>query len=485
MKLFKNFLSLAGAEVFSKLLTFAAFAYLARTLGVSDFGYIEFAGAVLMCASLIVDQGFSPYGAREIAKTPEKTGRLAAEVITVRAVLAAAGYLAIVLFALLMDRGPVMMRLLLVYGLSLWAMPLMLQWVFQGHERMDLVAAVQVIRQTIFAATVFVFLRRSDQILMVAWAEVAGVTSAALFSFWMYRRHFGASTRIRPAVSARLFREGVPIGLSQMFWVVKMFGGTLILGLIASAQEVGVFAGAQRILVALHTFVWLYYFNLLPSMSRSWQLGDGSFSRLIERSMHGVVWVGVTAGLAWVLFANDVMLFVYGPEFGSGGGVLALMAGVCVMAFINGHYRFGLIAAGYQSTEMLITALGAVVALVLIPIGYFSWGLNGAALGLVVTETVIWLGAWLSCYRLLGLKGHENLLARPLIAVLLASGIWWLPLESARARAALSLLLLVMVALFLDPTVRERLRELVTLRRNWSARRLSEGLAKAQDGIKA
>jgi PST family polysaccharide transporter len=485
LNLIKNFLSLAGAEVFSKLLTFAAFAYLARTLGVSDFGYIEFAGAVLMCASLIVDQGFSPYGAREIAKAPEQTGRLAAEVVTVRIMLAAGGYLAIVLFALLIDRGPVMMRLLLVYGLSLWAMPLMLQWVFQGHERMDLVAAVQVIRQTIFAATVFTFLRRADQILMVAWAEVAGVTTAALFSLWMYRRHFRGSARIRPAVSARLFREGVPIGLSQMFWVVKMFGGTLILGMIASAPQVGFFAGAQRILVALHTFVWLYYFNLFPSMSRSWQLGDGSFSRLIARSMHGVAWVSVAAGLAWVLLANDVMLFVYGQKFASGGGVLALMSGVCVMAFINGHYRFGLIAAGYQSTEMLITALGAVVALVLIPFGYFSWGLNGAALGLVVTETVIWLSSWLSSRRLLALKGHAKLLVRPLIAVALASGVWWLPLASAKARVVLSLLALLMLALFFDPTVRERLRELLTLRRSWSERRLSEGLAKAQDGIKA
>jgi membrane protein implicated in regulation of membrane protease activity len=111
--------------------------------------------------------------------------------------------------------------------------------------------------------------------------------------------------------------------------------------------------------------------------------------------------------------------------------------------------------------------------------------LNGAALGLVVTETVIWLSSWLSSRRLLALKGHAKLLVRPLIAVALASGVWWLPLTSAKARVVLSLLALLMLALFFDPTVRERLRELSTLRRSWSERQLSEGLAKAQDGIKA
>ena len=54
-----------------------------------------------------------------------------------------------------------------------------------------------------------------------------------------------------------------------------MFGSTLIIGLVATAEDTGYFAGAMRILIALHTFVWLYYFNLLPSLSRSWAAGHG------------------------------------------------------------------------------------------------------------------------------------------------------------------------------------------------------------------
>ena len=49
MKLLKNFLSLAGAEMAAKGLTFAAFAYLARVAGPDGFGYIEFAGAAVLC----------------------------------------------------------------------------------------------------------------------------------------------------------------------------------------------------------------------------------------------------------------------------------------------------------------------------------------------------------------------------------------------------------------------------------------------------
>ena len=464
MRLLKHFLSLAGAEVCSKLVTFAAFAYLARRLGANTYGYIEFAGAVLMCASLIVDQGFSAFGAREIAKTPQQTGRLTSEIVSARVVLALGGYLAIAMFALLVDRGPILTRLLLIYGLSLWGSPLLLQWVFQGHERMHLVAFSQILRQTIFAAMVFVFVRGPEQVLMVAWAEVAAVSTTAAFCVLMYRRHFRNETVARPSMSGRSFREGLPIGLSQMFWVVKMFGGTLLLGLIASPQNVGFFAGAQRILVALHAFVWLYYFNLLPSMARSWQGNSSEFRGLIDESMRVAVWIALAVAIVWVALSGAAMRFVYGSQFEAAGPVLALFAVVWAMTLINGHYRFGLIATGHASAEMITAAIGAVLALILIPVGYFKAGLTGAAAGLVVAEAGIWFSSWFCARHYLSLRNNVRHLRLPTLALLLVLAIvWLLPLDAQNARLAVLILLPAALALVLDHTARIRLGQLFGL----------------------
>ena len=66
------------------------------------YGYIEFAGAVLLCAGLIVDQGFGPYGAREIAKAPERTAELVSEIVFARFMLALVAYAVVIAFALLL-----------------------------------------------------------------------------------------------------------------------------------------------------------------------------------------------------------------------------------------------------------------------------------------------------------------------------------------------------------------------------------------------
>jgi PST family polysaccharide transporter len=471
----KNFLSLAGAEAISKLVTFAAFAYLARVAGPEGFGYLEFAGAALFCAGLIVEQGFGSYGAREIAKAPQRAPELVSEIVLARTPLAVVAYTMIIALALLREGAPVVTRLLLIYGASLLAAPLLLQWVFQGRERMGVVAAAQVIRQMIFAVVVFVFTRDAERVWVAAVAEVAAVCGAAIFCVWAYRRQFGFEG-LRFAVSSRLFREGAVIGLGQMFWVARIFGATLILGLIAPADEVGYFAGALRILVAIHTFVWLYYFNLLPSMSRAWQEDQKIFAALINRSLRGVAWMGVAGGLIWVAMAPMAMSGVYGSAFAPAGATLQWFAAVCVIAWLSGHYRFGLIAAGRQNAEAAIAALGAAVAAISIPFGYVRFGLRGAALGLVAAETVVWVAAWRCGRRTLGLEDHARLLLRPLLATLLVSAaLWSLPISSSVARAALGAISIFVLALAFDADARQSLAP----RLGWFWRRLGRSALEA------
>ncbi len=407
ISILKNFGILAAAETVSKVITFAAFAYLARLLGPAGFGTIEWVAAVIMCVSLVIDQGFSSYGAREIARNPADTSRLLSEIVTARSLLSAFCIIILILFLTTFSAQPVIRNLLLVYGLSLVGLPFLFQWVFQGHDMMRYAAAIQVIRQSVFATVVFLFVRVSGDLIIVGAAESAGVAAAALFGIWSIRRVFGGLDLPRPHLSARLFREGVPIGISQMFWVTKMFGATMILGLVATSEDTGYFAGAMRILIAVHTFVWLYYFNLLPTLSRSWVKGFAEMSAIISRSLKLVVPASLAVAIVWVAGASFTMTFVYGSQFSAGGPALQIMAGICVFAAVSGHFRFGLIAAGRQNAEMLTAGFGAIAALILVPAGYFYGGVYWAAAGLLGAEFVVLASSWLLAYRLLVIS-NEN-----------------------------------------------------------------------------
>jgi PST family polysaccharide transporter len=468
MRLIKNFAYLSGAEGASKLVTFAAIAYLARVVGPVGFGYVEFAGAVMLCAGLIVDQGFGPYGAREIAKAPQRTAEFFSEIVLARFVLAAIAFGALLVFALSLGRSSVVTQLLIIYGLSLWGMPLLLQWVFQGHDQMQTVAAIQLLRQTVYAVVVFAFVRSQAQISFAGVAEVAGVTCAGIFGLWIYRRRFRESLQVRAGVSKQLFREGVPIGLSQLFWMARMYGATVILGLIASPPDVGFFGAAMRILVSLHAFIYLYYFNLLPTFSRAWQQGEAKLSAMIEQSLRRVTWVSILAGIAWVILAPRVIVGVYGSAFAPAGAALQWLAGVAVIAALSGHYRFGLIAAGRQGAEMVAQAIGTALAVVLLPLGYAQGGPAGSALSLVVAELVVWLGAWWWCRKKLGFSNHMKVIARPLAGGAVATCLLLLmPASSLGIQIMATVLVIGTSALVFDRSVREQLRRFAASFRHW------------------
>lgn len=401
--LIKNFFTLAGAESFSKVIVFATFAYLARILGPSAFGLIEWSAAVLMCASMVVEQGLSSYGAREIAKEPNATGDLVAHIVRIRFVLAGISYLAVVIFALAAVRDAVVFRLVLVYGLSVWLMPLSLVWVFQGHSRMNFVAILQVLRFSVFAAVVLTLVRVADDLPIVAWAEVVSVGTAALLSLWMYRRYFaGPETLGRSVGQVRdILRQAIPIGLSQIFWVAKYFGAVLVIGLIAKPDETGYFAASMRILIAVHAFVWLYYFNLLPSMTRSWNESPDKLAGLVRWSMQIVLPSCVVIGLVWVAGARFAMTTAFGGKFAAAAGTLKWLCGVFIAAAISGHFRFGLVAAGRQREEMIASAVGATLALALVPAGYFLTGTAGAAAALCAAEITVLAITWAMSQRLL------------------------------------------------------------------------------------
>lgn len=472
LKLVGNYLYLALAEVASKAATLAAFAYMARVIGREGMGAIEFASAAMLCAALAVDMGFGSYGAREIAKHPERTTELTAQVLFVRLLLGAAAFLGLIVLSGLANSAAVNGRLLIVFGLSLLCLPFLLQWVFQGHEWMGAVAGLNLLRQLIFAVVVFAALRGPESLMVVAWAEFGGTFLTAILSILLYRRWFGHHIRLVLVASREVIAHSATIGLSQVFWSVKMFGATVVLGLLVTSQQlsdVAYFGGAMRILVAMHAFIWLYYFNLLPAMARGWREGRVEFAALLGGSMRIVGWAALAGGWLWIVLSPFVMELVYGGQYGPAVPVLQWMGGVAVLAAISGHFRLGLIACGYQKDEMLTAALGAVVALVLIPVGFHLEGTVGAAAGLVVAEAVVWVAAWLLATRRMGTLDHAITLVKPLAGVIIVSiAVWLMGLREPLAQASIGVALYVIAGLVLDAPLRGMLRRLM----GWPPRHL-------------
>lgn len=376
-----NYLILSAAEASGKLLNFAAFTHLGRALGPAQYGLLEFVIAVMAFFTLTADMGLSVCGAREVAKNPSFAPRLAGEIVFARATLT---FLTVaVLFAGLpwLPVAEAARHLFYLYALSLFGSPLLIQWYFQGREAMTWVAAASVIRNGVFAGLVLATIRTGSPLWCVGSIECAAVACAGAFCLTAAWRRFGLhvfSVQVALRSAWRRLREAVPLGLAELTWAGMWYLPMTLLGFWRADASLGWFGASHRVVMALHTFVWLYFYNLLPAVSRLASSPSEQLRHTIATSLRLTAWLSVFTAWTLGLLAPVLLPIAFGPTFAAGGSLLQALVWMIPITMLSGHYRYTLIACGLQKRLFAGTATGAITTAALglwfIP----RWGATGA-----------------------------------------------------------------------------------------------------------
>jgi O-antigen/teichoic acid export membrane protein len=161
---------------------------------------------------------------------------------------------------------------------------------------------------------------------------------------------------------------------------------TVLLGFIYPDWTLGWFGASHRALMALHTFVWLYFFNLLPSISRCAALPHRHLLELMDRSVRFTAWIGLFAGGFLTALSPRIMPLLYGPQFRGAAHMFAVLVWMLPVAMLSGHHRYILVGYKCQKRLLLCTVLSAMTSvalgLALVP----RYGGEGAAWALLAAN---------------------------------------------------------------------------------------------------
>lgn len=395
LRLVRDFAALALGEGLSKVAGFAAFAWLARVLSPEGYGAVELAVALSLFFLLVVDFGFGPIGAREIARAPERARELAGRVPAGRLLLSALAVPLMVGTLVALGQPRESVELGALFALGLFGAPFIQRWLLQGLDRMAWVSGAQALRMAVFLAGVLLLVRTPEHLLRVGAVEVAAAAAMALYFAAVQRLHVGIPLRLDfdLAPLRRLAREAAPVGAGQGVWALNQYLPTVLVAMLLGGEAIAWFGGAHRIVLSLGTFVWLYHFNLFPSLARSTGVSREAVGALVGPSFRVTAWLGVTAALVLSLWAAPLVRLAFGAGFEAAAAPLALLAWVLPVSLLSGHARYALIAAGHQRLELGAQLLGAVataaVGLVAIPL----LGPRGGALAMVLSAAVVWVAA--------------------------------------------------------------------------------------------
>jgi len=199
--------------------------------------------------------------------------------------------------------------------------------------------------------------------------------------------------------------------------------------LVFSGRTLGWFGASHRALMALHTFVWLYFFNLLPSIARCVGKSQEHLLTLMDQSVRFTAWTGLFAAAVLTVIAHDLLRVIYGWAYSAAGDTFSVLVWMLPIAMLSGHHRYILIAYGCQKRLLYCTAASGLVAVVLgfalVPV----FRGMGAAWALLAANLVNLVLVYFSVRQLVVEVPAHRQFAGPLVSLALAAVSYWILLH--------------------------------------------------------
>ncbi|TET07589.1 flippase, partial [Candidatus Aerophobetes bacterium] len=268
----KNFLSLSAAQIMSQAILFLTIIYLARTLGAAAFGKIAFAQAVVLYFALIANLGLTTLGVREVARDKDRIDNYIGNILSLRLVLALLSFFLLFIFVSLIKKPTEVKYLIILFGLSLFPSALLLDWLFQGVEKMGSIGISRILDKLFYAGLIFLLVKDAKHIWVVPCLWLGGSLLASGFLVYVFTRQFGRP-RLRFNLSfwKELARRALPMGAAFIMIQIYYNLDTVMLGFMRNDEVVGWYTAAYKVVLFVWAFIPIFINVIFPLMSKYYQ----------------------------------------------------------------------------------------------------------------------------------------------------------------------------------------------------------------------
>jgi len=365
--------------------------WVARYLGSDRFGALNYATALAMIFSPFATLGLDAIVVRNLVQGNDQN-----ETLGTAFALKLIGSLLVLVFSLttgcLFLRTDTATRLMIgviAAGTIFQSFDVIDFW-FQSQVRSKYVVYSRNAAFLLVSALKVILIKSHASMIAFAWAGVGELLLASVGLVTLYRITAGTlfAWRIKLKCAVRLLSDSWPLMLSGIVIFIYMRLDQVMLGEMKNNHEVGIYSAAVRL-----SELWFFIptaigSSVLPSILKTKGVNTDLYSRRIQKLLTLMALLGYAVALPMSFLSNHVMHIVFGGQFDGGGPSLAVLCWAGLFVSIGVASGPWLIAGDMMRFSLIVTALGALinvlVNLALIP----PYGALGAAIASLVSYAV-------------------------------------------------------------------------------------------------
>jgi len=387
LSLRRNFLTLLSGNVLSAVAALATSIWLARVLGPEGFGLLGFGSAVVAYFALLVAFGSDLWGARTIASKRYSAPMIAGRILGLRIWLLIFGLVLFLVLQQTLRFDHIEKSVLWIQILSILAVPLSLDYFFQGIQRQTNNAVRQTCQAGLYFVLIFLFVRSSSDLISAATAQTVSVIIPTLVIFILsYKRYklFPPDFSLKRLMGS--MKRVVPFSISAFVNTVFFTIDILMLGFLTSNTEVGLYVVGVRLILAALAPAGLIFAVGFPKLSETRLSERASHLRLYSTILGLVAVSGCVVGLS---MPSTVIGVIFGEEFRHAVPVFFIQVIIILVVYARMAPGAGLSSWGLQKVHARATSVAALINILLNAILIPNHGAAGAAIATLFSQIIL------------------------------------------------------------------------------------------------
>jgi O-antigen/teichoic acid export membrane protein len=338
----KNTLSLASAEVITKLLAFVLIIFIARDLQDVGFGKFSFALAFTSFFAIIADLGFNILTIREVARDKSLAGKYLGNISLVKFVLSFVAFLLVVIFINLIHYPYDTTLAVYIAGayVVLTSFNQFFISIFRAFEKMEYEALIRIIQEVIvFSLVMYLIYFKYGLIEIVSAFLISSVFSFVFSGLVVLKKFAKPKFEIDFSFLKNTIKEALPFGLTAIFVTMYFQIDTIMLSIMQGDAVVGWYNAAYKIIFGFMFIPAAFVGSIFPLMSKYYNSSEESLKRTYRTGFKYLLVVALPISIIGFMFADKIILFLYGSGYTpsiSAFQVLVLVIPIIFLTFLFG-----------------------------------------------------------------------------------------------------------------------------------------------------
>jgi PST family polysaccharide transporter len=360
----------------------------ARYLGPGQFGFLNYALAFVSLFGAVSNLGLDSIVVREVLRSPTAANQILGTTLVLRLVSAAfTSVIAVVSIFFVRPGDPLTHTLvgILVIGSFFNTFPID-AW-FQSQVQSKNVVIAKNTAYVLMCLVRVALVYYKMPLVAFAWAALAENALATIGQVATYHlsRQSIRLWRFNFAQAITLLKSGWPLILSSMVIMIYMRIDQIMLGQLASSEDVGVYSAAVKISEMWYFVPSAIVSSVFPAIIQSRE-DAGLYRQRLQKLFNLMALLAYVVAIGVTLVATQLINLLYGAAFLETGGVLAIHIWTGLFVSLGLARSPYLIAEDLTRFSAATDALGALVNVVLNYLLIPRYGAVGASVATLIAQ---------------------------------------------------------------------------------------------------